>query len=420
LVQDHVKSSLLFVGTEFGVYFSPDSGQKWMKLKAGMPTIAIRDLAIQKRENDLVAASFGRSFYVLDDYSALRDVSEEQMKQEATLFATRKAWWYDPRSIVSAQGASDYAAENPPFGAVFTYHLSEGLKTVKSERQKKEKDLAKDNKDIPFPGWDAVEAERRQDKPVIWLTVKDNSGNVVHRIEGGSGKGFHRVAWDLRHSSKSAIRLQQGEEQQEFGRFNRNRGLPAIPGTYTATLSKEVDGVITDLSKPMSFEVVPMRKGALEAKPAAVIAAYRVELEYLQSAVAAANFLLDNSLNRVKAMETALSRSDADVAKLVKEVHALKQTLYDLDQQMNGNRSKQEIGEEDNPTIQGRMGVAFRGVSTYGPTALHKKCLEIAKTELAAMQPKLEKIAKDEIPRLEKALQDVGAPWIEGASGNDR
>ena len=75
LKQDHVDPNLLFVGTEFGAYFSNDAGLNWTKL-SGLPTIAVYDLDIQKRENDLVAATFGRGFYVLDNYTILRSLSK--------------------------------------------------------------------------------------------------------------------------------------------------------------------------------------------------------------------------------------------------------------------------------------------------------------------------------------------------------
>ena len=67
IVQDHIDPNLLFLATEYGLYFSNNQGEKWIKFSNGLPTISIRDLAIQKRENDLVLATFGRGFYVLDD-----------------------------------------------------------------------------------------------------------------------------------------------------------------------------------------------------------------------------------------------------------------------------------------------------------------------------------------------------------------
>ncbi len=414
LVQDHVKPELLFVGTEFGVFFTIDGGGKWIKLKGGMPTISIRDLTIQRRENDLVAASFGRGFFILDDYTPLREVSEAQLAQEATLFQPRKAWWYFERSIVSAQGASHYTAPNPPYGAVFTYHLAEGYTTKEAERKKHEKELEKKGEPVTFPGWDAIEEEMAQEKPKVWLTVRDEAGNVVRKIQGPTKKGFHRVAWDLRHASKSAIRLDQPrrEEGQRF--FGGDRGLLATPGTYTVTLSKEIDGVETTLSEPIAFEVVPLRKGALEPKPVDVMAAYRERVEDLQRETSALDYLLETSKKKIRALETAVTRAERDLGDLPDRLNQLERELREIDQAVNGSPAKREVGEKTAPTIRQRMRVAFEGISFYGPTPLHQRSLEIATAELNQHKPRLLKIAQEDIPELEKALLEAGAPLIEG------
>ncbi len=141
IVQDHINPELLFLATEFGIYFTIDGGGNWIKLKGGLPTISFRDLAIQKRENDLVGASFGRSFYVLDDYSFLRNVSEDVLKKEAELFPVKDALWYIPKLGKGSQGATFFVAKNPPYGATFTYYLKESYQTDKAIRQEKEKKL---------------------------------------------------------------------------------------------------------------------------------------------------------------------------------------------------------------------------------------------------------------------------------------
>src|SRR6056300_1378509 len=97
IVQDHIDPNLLFIATEFGVYTSLNGGGNWQKLP-GTPNMAFRDLTIQKRENDLVAASFGRGFFVLDDYSALRQMNDKALSADAALFETRPAKWFVQRS----------------------------------------------------------------------------------------------------------------------------------------------------------------------------------------------------------------------------------------------------------------------------------------------------------------------------------
>ncbi|MGA7304392.1 MAG: hypothetical protein WBW88_05940, partial [Rhodothermales bacterium] len=282
-VQDHVNPGLLFAATEWGVYFTVNGGGHWVKLTGGLPTIAFRDLAIQRRENDLVGASFGRGFYVLDDYSPLREVSEDALSKEATLFSPKDAWWYVPRPTIDfnsqkgGQGDAYFVAPNPPFGAVFTYYLRDSLETAGEIRREQEKPLQKAGKDIPFPGWEALEAEKREDQPHVWLTVTDAEGTVVRRVQGPVTAGFHRVAWDLHYPSPDAITAtgvaSTGEQEEPVV------GMLAAPGMYTVTMSKEVNGVATSLSEPQTFHVVPLRKGALEGAPYEEVAVFWRALE---------------------------------------------------------------------------------------------------------------------------------------------
>jgi len=405
MVQDPEQPNLLFAGTEYGIYFTLDGGDNWMKVN-GAPTIPFRDLAIQKRENDLVGASFGRSFYVLDDYSILRDVSEEMLAEDAKLFSTRKTWWYEPRNLVSSQGADYYAAENPPYGAVFTYYLKEGFTSMEAERKKAEKEL-EEGEDVPFPGWEALAEEKTELKPKIWLTVKDSDGNVVRKLEAPMSKGFHRVAWNLTYPSKQGIDVD--------GRNGDGDGFMALPGTYTVTLSKQEGGTITQLDEPVTFEVEPLYDGALERKSPEVFTAFRKNLEDLMGDISAAYSILDKSQDRVEAMETALERSTVESADMYEKLYDLKADLMALDMKMNGNPAKSEIGERTNPTVRDRMYVGYRALNTtYGPTEMHQQVVAIAQNEMKELSAELKTISEEHIPAMEKALADAGAPWIEG------
>jgi photosystem II stability/assembly factor-like uncharacterized protein len=415
IVQDHIKPDLLFAATEFGLCFTIDGGRKWIKFTGGVPTISFRDLAIQRRENDLVGASFGRGFYVLDDYSLLRDLSEEQLKSEATLFSVRKAWWYIERPVLSFRkngpfGASHFIAPNPPFGAVFNYYLAEELKTKRTARQEKEKELIEQKKNVQFPGWEEVETERRQEEPMIWLTVKDGQGNVVRRLEGSTKKGFHRGTWDLRFPSTIALDL----EEEKIS--NNEIGVMAAPGNYTVTLSKQVDRIVTLLSDSIPFEVKRLRKGALDGAEPEKTAAFWQEIAGLQRSATAATLALKNALKKVDAMKIVLSLTPALPGNFDSKLFRIKQSLLELDEKLNGNRSREQIGEENNPTIKDRINVAMRGTfySTYGPTPTHIRSLEIARSEVNDLKSKLDKILKLDIPELEKELSEAGAPWMEG------
>ncbi|MEM8896727.1 MAG: glycosyl hydrolase [Bacteroidota bacterium] len=413
-VQDHVKKDLMFLATEFGIYFTVNGGNDWTKLSGGVPTIPFRDLAIQKRENDLVGASFGRSFYVLDDYAPLREVNQDQMEEEATLFAVRKAWWYIPRGILSFnnsrgnQGASHYVAPNPPFGAVFTYYLKDGLTTTAAERKKAEKELAKDGKDISFPGWDAVEAERNASKPKIWFTVKDSDGNLVRKLTGPTSKGFHRISWDLKYPQGNFI------SPNDKTSLDKASGLMAAPGTYTVSLSKEVDGVITDLSDAVEFEVVPLRKGALEGSSPAETAAFWRELESTSKDASVLRAQFGNQMKKLGLLKTSLERSLISPGDMNTQLHELTGEYQALRRQLFGYRSKSQVGQKNDPTINNRLGMVFNAVSnsTYGPTPSAKASLEMAQKEVRSMKSSL-KTLSDKMASLQADMEKAGAPAIE-------
>jgi photosystem II stability/assembly factor-like uncharacterized protein len=418
VVQDHVKPDLLFAGTEFGIFFTTNGGGRWVKLGGGVPTISFRDLAVQRRENDLVGASFGRGFFVLDDYSALREVTDDALAKEAALFPARKAWWYVEREPLgesgrASQGASYFTAPNPPFGAVFTYHLAEEIGSRAKARQEKEKPLVEAGKDTPFPGWAEVEAERREPKPVVVLTVKDAAGNVVRRIEGQTGKGFHRVAWDLRLPPTQAIGSRPRSDDDDG---EGPRGVLAAPGAYTVSLAKQVGGKTTELAGPVRFEVARMRPGALPGADPKETAAFLARVAEVSRATGAATQALSQALTRVETLGTAVGRSRSAPDELDAELHAIRQELHAIDEALVGNRARASVEDDGVVTVTRRVQVAQVGTawSTYGPTPTHRRSLEIAEKEFAAVRERLNAVLEQRLPALEKRLEQAGAPWTPG------
>ncbi|MEM7109265.1 MAG: glycosyl hydrolase, partial [Bacteroidota bacterium] len=407
LVQDHIDPMLLFVATEFGIFFTKDGGAKWIKLKNGVPTISFRDLTIQRREDDLIGASFGRSFYVLDDISPIREMQPSDLKLEAKLFSVRDAYWYDQYSAVGSQG-SIYSAENPPYGATFTYFLSDTIKTKKALRKEKEKALNKKNSNVPFPGWEALQQEAWQEAPQIVLVVKDNDGKVVNRVMGKNKVGITRVNWDLSVSPRSVVELEGNNSSWTF---------QAIPGTYTVSLNKVVDGVMTDLSSPQSFEVKPLwKETALPPASKEEIATFIASLEDYRLEMSQLALDLNNSMKKAKAMKTALTRAKNPVGDLIKQLHDANQRLLQLNSQVNGNAAKNAIGADETsiPSPRGRFFYAARGASTtHGPTDTHKSSLEIGSKQLASIRNELDDILDNVMPKLEQSMEAAGAPPIE-------
>jgi photosystem II stability/assembly factor-like uncharacterized protein len=416
IVQDHEMENLMFLGTEFGVYFTNDGGKSWNSLKGGMPTIPVRDLAIQKRENDLVAATFGRGFYVLDDYSFLREVEKESLKEGVHLYASRKSWWYIPKAAVSfgygkgAGGASYFTAPNPPFGTTFTYQVAESFKSSKDLRKEKEQKLKKENKEVEFPGWEKLEQERRDEVPELWLIIRDSNDKVVQKINTPSGKGFHRTTWDLRYPGTSTVK------EKEFDTKKQPRGIRAIPGTYSATLEKNENGQSMVLSGPVKFKVEQLFESTLNNAEPEIAQAFWKDCDDFQKSLNAAKIVLSKSMNRTKAMKVALSRAPIKPGELEIKLFQLMQDLYDIENKIYGDAAKRKVGEKTGPTIQQRLSAAQSGyrLSNYGPTPNLKKTLAIAKEEFEEIKSSLKDISESRIPNLEADLLDAGAPWIEG------
>lgn len=418
LVQDHVQPKLLFAAAEFGIYFSMDGGTSWNQLQGGLPTISFRDIHIHRRENDLVAASFGRGIYILDDLTPLREWTASTQESQASLFSLRKAWWYIPRAHLGFeggrgdQGASHFVADNPPFGAVFTYYLKHSYESLQESRSTMESERAESGLSLEFPGWDAVEDERRQDGPKVWLTVKDSEGHVVRRIEGPTTAGIHRVAWDLRYPTPNAIAQVEGPPPLWGG---PPRGLMAAPGTYSVSLSTVIDGQATELAEPQVFEVVPLRSGTLKGADVEGVAAFWREYEDSVRMHSAMQMSLAEMMVKVDRMNKVLLNSTADVGELDQALNSLRGELQSIDESLNGNRSKQEAGEKFQPIIQDRLFAVSLGVerSTYGPTDTHRRLLELATSDIGELHAQL-LAAQTKLSTIAKQLMSTGAPWLEG------
>jgi hypothetical protein len=404
LVQDHVNPNIIFAATEFGVYVSYDKGGEWQLLKGNLPTIAVRDITIHRKTDDLVLGTFGRGIYILDDLSPIRAINTKKMPEQPLLMEVKPAWWYVPAQELYGQGNAEYAAENPPFGAIFTYFLPNPIKSSKDTRKENEKNASS----ITFPGWDALDAEKNQSPPSIILTVKNNNGQVVKTVKGTNQKGFNRVNWSLDVADRFGESLQSrnGQESQ----------ILTTPGQYSVVLSIWVDGKMTFQSEEKSFSVVPTAEGALPRKDLQESLDFREDYEKFMQSLSSTQDVLSKTLQLTNAMERALDKAPQFSSDLKTGLHDLKQKLNDISIELNGSPSKAEIGEKDlpNPNSGAFIGSVALSSSTYGPTANHQAALKTAAKQLTKVQDVLKSIAEKEVPEFEKQLKDLGAPWIEG------
>jgi photosystem II stability/assembly factor-like uncharacterized protein len=413
IVQDHVNKDLLFLGTEFGIYFSLDGGNCWIRFTGGLPPISFRDLAIHRHQNDLVAASFGRGIFILDDYSPLRTMEPSVTEKEAHLFKPRDAWWYIERSKLAGQGKgyqghSYFLAENPPFGINFTYFLKNDFRSPADIRKEMEKKLKKDHADITFPGWDALDEELRQEAPAIWLNILDQNNLVIRKIKSPGQKGLHRINWDLRLSPSQAINPDQTVRDRFAG------GLLANPGTYRAFLGKEENGKLSVLTDTVVFNLVPMQQGSLQGPGFDEISTFNMEIGHLQAESSLFFQKFAKAQRTANAMKTALTSTYINDKELTLAIYELNNQLAAMQKQIYGSPSKSEIGEKDTPGLNRKLSMVLRGSrnTSYGPTGTIKRMLDVVKREFAQMQQGFDKIQAATIPELLKRLKDAGAPPI--------
>lgn len=408
VVQDHVDRGLMFAGTEFGLFFTSDGGRSWTELNGGIPTISFRDLAIQRRENDLVAASFGRGFFILDDYTALRGLKKEDLELEAKLYMPRKAWWYFTRPVLDfddprgSQGSQLYLAPNPDFGAVFSYYLKDEYPSAAKQRKEKEKKM---EGDIPFPGWDSLEMETRTMEPYVFLEIRNSSGEVVNRIKATNKKGFQRVSWDLKVAPMSPM--------TEEGPLSRI-ALMAAPGTYTGQLFKFVDGQIMAISEQVEVLVEPLREGALPGAPNDQVASFWRQFE--KAAVEASEVAdrLTKTLKLTEQLHKAALAANVGATVFTK-IHEARESLQELDKRWNGYQTKNQIGEKNQPTVGERLFAIDRGVSrsTYGPTSTHRQVLSWAVDETRKTSRELEAV-HTVLRNLADQIVQAGGPKVIG------
>ena len=421
IAEDTVEKDLLFAGTEFGLFFSRDGGKRWVQLKGGMPVIAVRDLAIQKREGDLVVGTFGRGFYVLDDLTPLRHARPADLDEEAVTFPVKRALAYIPSTPFGLKekaflGETFYTAPNPPFGAVFTYYLKEEVKTKRKARLDAEKEAEKKGTEIAYPDALALRSEAREEDPAVVLTVKDVDGNVVRRLTGPVKAGIHRVSWDLRFPAPDPTSLKPGPTPVENPFYEAPAGPLAVPGTYTVSFEKRVDGALTPLATPQTFQVESLGLQTLKAADAKELLAFQKRTARLQRAVLGAIEAAQEAQGRLKIAKKAIDDTPAADPKLGAEARRIDKELDDLLVGLRGDRVMAGRNEPTPMSTADRVSaiVSSHWSTTVAPTGTSRQAYATASEAFETQLATLRTLVETDLRALEGALEKAGAPWTPG------
>ncbi len=420
IAEDHVNPNLLFIGTEFGLFFTIDGGQKWIQLKGGMPIISVRDLAIQKRENDLVVGTFGRSIYILDNYTPLRVLKPELLNQEASLFPVKDAIMYIQSQPLggrgkSFQGEAFFTADNPPFGATFTYYLKEAPKTKKQKRQEAEKEAERKGAPLPYPALADLSAEEEEEAPGMIFTISDATGRVVRRLNAPLTPGINRVSWDLRYPAPTLAppRPPDGEDDP----FAEPPGGPLVmPGKYSVTLAKRVNGVTSQLSTPQEFTVFVEGQASMSPPDRAALVEFQQKVARLQRAVSGTVETANQLRTRLGQIKRALHETPAAEAKLSDDAASIEKRNNEILRALRGDTALRQRQEILPPSIVERVGtiVSDQRMSTSAPTQTQKDHYAAAAQEFEQVLSRLRPLIESDLAKLEKAMEAAGAPWTPG------
>lgn len=417
IAEDHENPGLLFAGTEFGIFFTVTGGEEWIQLKKGIPTISVRDIEIQEREDDLVLATFGRGFYILDDYAPLRQVNKQLTQKQTHIFPVKDARMFvDARPLgyrgKASQGENFFTSPNPPIGAVITYYLNDNFKTTREQRLEKEAELIKKKKDVPYPTKEELRKEKREEKPYLLFTIYNENHKPLRKIREKPSNGINRVVWDFRLAPKSAVKL----KEKKPGRYGApDQGPLALPGTYYVTLHKVNNKILTLLADTVQFQCRWLENNTLPTKDKTALLNFQEKVEKLRRAVDAAKKVSKNFKQRVKYIESAIQKHPPLDYALLQKVNSAKDLIYQSDTMLFGDRTLSRREYPVPKSISSRVGMIIWSMwrSRSAPTQTNRDLYHDA-GEAFQEARNLLKQCQSKVEDLEKTLEEKEAPYTPG------
>ena len=418
IAEDHINKDLLFVGTEFGVFVTIDGGALWAQLKSGLPTIAVRDLEIQRRENDLVLATFGRGFYVLDDYSVLRHFKKEDLQQAAKIYPVKDGLMFIPSMPLGVrgkgfQGESFFTTPNPPVAVVFNYHLKEDIKTIKEKRKTREEEAIKKGEAPYYPSIDSLRLEDQQEEPHLMFTIRDAGDNVVRRLKAPAKKGLHQINWDFRYASFGPIDFTPFDPAFAFS--SKEEGYMALPGDYSVEMSKYEDGVYSSLTDKVSFKAVALQTASLPVKDKKELDAFSKKVAELRRVTSGSELYSRGLSQKLRYLKAAVVETPNANPQYTGEIAALEKRLINVSKVMNGDATLGRREFETLPSINQRIETITGSLwnTTAAPTPAFQQSLDIAEKQFAPVYDEIKAIG-EAVKKIEEKLDKSGAPYTPG------
>jgi len=378
--EDPTRKGLLYLGTENGLYVSFDDGAQWQPLQGGLPHAPVYGLAVQPHFHDLVVATYGRGFYILDDLTPLEQWAPATAAKNVSLLKPRDQYRF--RNIADPFTEMDdiVAGQNPPRGALLNYWIKPGTKDT----------TAKDS---------------------VTITIADASGAIVRTLKAPAKAGLNRTNWDLRSEPTKEATIHASPLYENWfqvpGEGERAPGISRYavlepPGTYKVTLKfggEEESQPLVILKDPLS--------GGSEQEIAAQMQTEHAIVADMNEAVTEIN-----ALEVVRGQLTDL----ADLAKKDSTYSDLKGSTADL---MTKLVSVEKQLYQMQLTGRGQDGVRWPaqlaeqlfylagsvGGSDYAPTASQKEVAQVLHARLVKVKAEVEALLKNDVPAFNERLR---------------
>jgi hypothetical protein len=411
ILQDHADPELLFLGTEFGLFFSSNGGDDWTRFTAGVPTVSVMDMAIQERENDLVLGTHGRSVYVLDDYSALRGLDPAAFSQRLKILSVTPGQQYDasPSPSTRFTGSGEFRAQNEPYGVMVTFmasgdDLPHPDEAAERKRRIEQRTLA------PAKSKEAGD-EKENGKTRISMTVRDASGEVVRHKKYPVTQGINRIVWG---TERNGVRPMPGNEPAPSEDF-----LPGAswvpPGEYELTLSlASADGEPRETTRRVQVLADPRSGFSLQAREENYQAHLQL-LELQEAAVASVERIVHSreDVNTVKEIITKMQLPGEEIDDRLNTLgeHAarIEKDLNSLESRFRTPPRTKGIPYDDDKVIS-QIGRAIAYVSsTYdAPSSTALLQIELARNALAEAVAELDRFMANDLAQFSRAVSDAG------------
>jgi hypothetical protein len=279
------------------------------------------------------------------------------------------------------------------------------LKTKKSQRQEKDRELARQGKDVPYPSWEELKAEDREEPPAAFLTIRDSDGQVVRHLPVAPAQGLHRATWDMRYTGFTPLQLN-----------GPGYGPLAMPGQYTVSLSTRVGDEVNELVGPTPFEIEPLGFSTMSDKDRQESVAFQQQTGDLQRAVMGAYRVARDTQEQLKYIKKAVEMVPGIDPQLAADARQLELRLTDILERFTGDPTKPRRNEPAPPGLLDRLQTVVYGhwSTTQAPTSTHRQCYEIAADEFAQLLGDLRKLVEKDIVALNRKLDAAQAPWTPG------